>query len=505
MKLIRLTTTNPSGIFDNQVSDLTIQPYSKIALLNASFDTESKSVQVDASNNTVTMAVNGINNLKTVSFNDGIYNRENYQDFVNALNRSLNGSLSYDNVPDRGVEAKFHVGIDNKMRLGYRNSLLLIESDLEKRFQATTNMAIEYLPGNAIFKNSTNVSPPTNQCFAWSQHYLALGTGQATCRVRKADSGAGADEDDGFIFGVTFQDMKNFEGTTFNIDNFDMAIRVESDGRTYKLRIGNQETDTGVIINQNATATLETRDILSVRISGGDVQAVVHQYNPANVDNREDVILGIKQYNPVAYKLYPLLFIKGAGLVTEVDKLKHYFSPYDIVFDNKLNKTNADVDNDIVLGVNPPSRRGNYNLPQLVRWTGENGIQTTTLSSFFGFTKSEYTKPKSIAFEAVADQQFDFTNISDSYIIEMMNLELDSYDGEIGRRRSILGVIPESNDANEYGVINYEAHTPIFISINNKQQQILRNIIARITRNDNSGVVVRGLCSMTVLIKDADE
>jgi len=81
----------------------------------------------------------------------------------------------------------------------------------------------------------------------------------------------------------------------------------------------------------------------------------------------------------------------------------------------------------------------------------------------------------------------------------MLNIGLDSYDGELQSRVSYLSVIPKDDRENS---IIYDAPYPIFIDINNYQPLTVRNIKCRLLNNDLSAVTMVGVGTIVILLKD---
>ena len=86
-----------------------------------------------------------------------------------------------------------------------------------------------------------------------------------------------------------------------------------------------------------------------------------------------------------------------------------------------------------------------------------------------------------------------------------MNLQVDSYDSFSsdefpagGQRRNILSVIPSSNVT---GTIAYEPPYPTFLDLGNADPITLRNIKARVLRNDNTPVAKTGVGSLVLLFQ----
>ena len=106
---------------------------------------------------------------------------------------------------------------------------------------------------------------------------------------------------------------------------------------------------------------------------------------------------------------------------------------------------------------------------------------------------------------------------SDNFIIESMNIPLDSYDASAveyganpavpnpitemaGRRKNILMTIPVND--NDSGLVEYESSTPIFVDLDNANELNLKNINLRILRKDFSPIVQGDQTAIMTLLID---
>jgi hypothetical protein len=111
-----------------------------------------------------------------------------------------------------------------------------------------------------------------------------------------------------------------------------------------------------------------------------------------------------------------------------------------------------------------------------------------------------------IAYETdyIATSEFPIPQEADAFLVLLDSLQLQSYDSfsktqepSGGQRRNILTVIPSSNVT---GSLVYEPSYPTFIDLDNANPLLVRNIRARIVRNDYSPVAVEGLSSLVLLV-----
>lgn len=148
------------------------------------------------------------------------------------------------------------------------------------------------------------------------------------------------------------------------------------------------------------------------------------------------------------------------------------------------------VDSDTLLGAQPPSQnrgRSNHSLT----------FGSKLLSDFLRFSNLSYTEQLNFA-NFVADSMFDITDTADSFVVEMLSLDLDSYDSKTEGRRSILATVPKTENID--GSIVYEANYPTFINVRNKNPVALRNMWLRILKANLEPILITGTATITLLI-----
>lgn len=92
--------------------------------------------------------------------------------------------------------------------------------------------------------------------------------------------------------------------------------------------------------------------------------------------------------------------------------------------------------------------------------------------------------------------------IPSALVVEMPNLPLLSYDSYLHRRRPILAVIPSKDLEVNNDTITYTPNYPVFIDINNKYQELLNAIRVRLVATNNLPLKIKPLygCDLSVLI-----
>lgn len=131
-------------------------------------------------------------------------------------------------------------------------------------------------------------------------------------------------------------------------------------------------------------------------------------------------------------------------------------------------------------------------------------FSSMTLPTFLGYRLQTYSTAAINPARFKADALFDITDTADSFVVELLSLELDSYNSvdtptvRSGGRRSILATVPKTEGVD--GTIVYEVNYPTFIDIRNKNPVAIRNIRARILKSDLSSMIISGTATMTLLL-----
>lgn len=121
----------------------------------------------------------------------------------------------------------------------------------------------------------------------------------------------------------------------------------------------------------------------------------------------------------------------------------------------------------------------------------------SNVRDFLGYANNpSVTSKQPMSMKAV--QVFDPSDLAEAFVVEMLSMELNSYDATSNERRSILATIPKSEDVN--GNVVYDANYPLFIDINNAEDQLVRVLRARILNPDLTPLKIQGDAYMTILI-----
>lgn len=131
------------------------------------------------------------------------------------------------------------------------------------------------------------------------------------------------------------------------------------------------------------------------------------------------------------------------------------------------------------------------------------GIETETLlAEWLGFKHDRnpiigFSNGKSVSFKA--DFLFGSKIVADSFIVQLLNLPLKSYDMSAERqgRENILAIVPV-NDNDLF--VEFEPNNLLFLDIDNANEIQLVNLRLRILRQDYKSISTRGLSTIVLIV-----
>ena len=129
-----------------------------------------------------------------------------------------------------------------------------------------------------------------------------------------------------------------------------------------------------------------------------------------------------------------------------------------------------------------------------------------TVANYLGF-EEQNQNPKN---ELAVSQKFIATNTiskifsTNTYLVEMLSEQLNSYDSFDGGRKNILAPIPLSDHTVgiNTGIVHYEPSNLIFVNLRNDKERLLRNMRARIVTNAYEPITIEGIAELNLLIKN---
>ena len=315
MKLIRLVTDN-KGIFTSSFeNDMLIEPQSKMALLNLTFQTEFENITIDPSNSQITFKSDLIDadTQGTDGIENGVYTQSQIQDYYDAVELGLNSTLtlatSYTNstpaeeqdIDQNWVFSMFKIlDFAGKKRIEYRyvpflNPLVgglpfgrharkfYINGDTPQGATLDVDTTDNILttikaPGTA------HTTDRIRNTFVVPDRNMSVGNGIYMARCNNIVDNLTGLEDNGFAIGLSEIPIPQSALLTSLPDIYRAnEIRVNRHIETYKYTLnGGTEVDSGVTANyvdQDLTDELDEHDVMAFEMSDGNINFCVYQKN----------------------------------------------------------------------------------------------------------------------------------------------------------------------------------------------------------------------------------
>ena len=477
MRLVRLTTENNNCYFESIFnSDLTIKPFSKVALASFTTQLDNLNMVIDSQNNEISYSVDGSSNIKTLTLPNGTYTSSNIQDFWIATTKIFNESMAY---TTNQINRQWFCGTEGG------------------------RVTFKCLTGTRVAPQST-----TSSGLYVAKNLVPSGAGQG--KMRKADaSGAIGNNAYLYIKSPNNKGASSLRATFFREDSptesgfvlgytasnpIAGATEINPAGYLYGIRY-TQFTTPAVpykyIVNgvENVKAGVfpEEGDTLSIDTFNGYIYLRVFR-STTNVV--ETLYTGFYNHQT---DLFPLLLFVGVGTI--INAIQFTSDPYY----NIVNTFGGEP----VLSTN-----NNYVTIPINAVITQCFIQFNSpdLATILGYNKSRYPDSGFSALaqpDFIADKSFSLRDYSESYIIELLNIKLNSMDALSHGERSILYVIPQLSQIKEHVV--FEAPQLIFLNINNTYELNLRECKARVLKDDLTQFRCYGLSTIVMIIKDKDE
>jgi hypothetical protein len=481
MKLIRLVTEDSTGLFNNTFNeDLLVKPNSKLALQSLSIETLNNVIDIDSSNDEIQFQVsNGF--LKTARLSHASYNRNNYNDLLIDIQNALNNETGYLDPTDIirrnfGLEWKAEIDTNKKVSVAYE---IGVNGDYEDKFNIPADKLefVTNLTRRVLRPQAGQPSDANNDRSALFDTYISRGCSFIRARTHKYATVLAPPRQNGYIIGLSKTNISALQPNelTDAMLSYGIAVTCLNNARRYYTVADGVYTLSATLPNFNGDGDVNN-DYQEVMINFNKVTANIYQ-------NGDPIPVPLFDAAYTAgEKLYPFIVFRGTN--GEINSIRTIPSPYGAVTQGS----------EIIELAAPPQPQRN---------AGDNFIEfSQSLGEFLGFQNPR--RPQNGFINAVevnytAGTLFEATDIADAFVIELLNLRCESYDGLKQQRKNILAVVPKSNQGGE---LIYETNTPFFIDLNNAKEILLRNIKIRVVRPDYSEIRLLGTATMVLLLDD---
>jgi hypothetical protein len=482
MKLIRLTTENVNANFKNTFSeDIIIPEYSKIALHSLTTQIETSQIIIDAQNNELVFEIAGV--ARTIVLSHGVYDKTNIDNFFNDISTKMNMSLAY---RQSELAKQFQASTaQNKFVIQLKTGTVadvvkdLVAGDTN-RLIGSVNVKQNLSGGGSPINIQRNGgTDTTNDSFVFIKSPITKGCGSARARIYSNTNTVNG----GYIIGLLSEPVSV---TTPIIDptKIVFGIRFTDTAQPYKIFKNGVETATTTSPLAPSSTGGASNDAITLNVYGGKIYASVVN----NSNGRENGIdIDSINYNHQT-NLYPVIIMVSAQ--TKLESVQISTDP----FYNSTNNVYTLPEN-YGLGVIPYFVSSNYNTVLT--------FNDVDLAKLLGFPQKRipeegFLKTVNNNTEYKATNTLVFRDVADTYIVVLDNINTDAYDSKVGQHLNILSVIPQFDSIRERLV--YSATYPVFLSLNNPYKINLREIRARILKEDLSEILTTGYSQITILI-----
>ena len=490
MKLLRLTSREIDGSFSSDFNDnIELSPNSQIALQSISINADPLRINVNAQNNEIIIQW-ATATTRTITLTPFSYNSSNFEslleDIANKCNASIN-KVGGETNKTIGMEWDCDRDASNKVVVQYQNGQA---SEYAGEWEQTGTIirAPTGSTGNQGYwaNNGADTTHTINHISL--DKFISRGNGNVACRIGLLDATS-----NGYVIGLT-KNEQAIINNTFTESDITYGIGVYGDGarkyKTYREGVVSTSAQAVGYIDQDN----KNNDFQEIQIDGSKVKLNI--YNQAG--GTTPVNLAEFDYT-AGEKLYPVLIFLGAQANVYINALSTTPSPFnpDLAnfiadkylpdFDDALGKPPRQI-------TRPTNNRLSFGSDELAEFLGYNNRVNPVIAPLVA-TQASFQ----------ADRVFNVPEQADNYIIQLMNLQTESYDSfssstfaSGGQRRNLLAIIPNTN----LGNFVYYTPYPTFLDVKNKDTLILRNIKMRVLYTDYTPVSTSGLGSIVLLIKE---
>lgn len=484
MKLYRLINSDQKLTFDGDIQgNVILPPNSKVALLNANWKNTVRQIELsDGNNSEVIVKMNftpNTNHEYKFNLEPGVYttNSNSINQLLQNFKGLLNSVMNYiDENNEKALGLKWEVNYSessNKVKISTNQQniidpvIAIDELPSDSEFNYIKNNILDVNGDNTLYRSATaGVSEIYSRSAQFPISYGGFGSeGYLTmnavwqCSINELSGGSV-----GGIIGV----VCNPTDDRSDPSNYEYGISWTGLGYEYQIIENGVSSPSG--ITPNIVTDSDDNDFLQIRMTNNKIEVVI--YNDTIIP-KENVLVSEVFTNCT---LFPSLYLKDNN--TTIKNL----SVIPLIVGEPLNVIYKTLDTNFDI-IEP------YTEP--IIWEIE---MSEVLSDFLGF-EFPFLGGEKENFSATSENVRIYEG-SDAYIVEMNNLQLDSYDTMLQQRKSILNVITnENNDQN----FRYEASNPIFIDINNNFPIPLRNLNLKVLDDKYQEIENEGNANLTIL------
>ena len=504
--LIRLTSEKRNGLFETFFNDsITIKPYSSIALQSCNIANFIGSIEINTQNDKIQVVIsNDLANPQTLTIflSHEVYTRTNIMDLINDIQDKLNDSLSATNGFVFGFQFNIMINHLNNLEISVAMDRTLnapwVHNDDEAEYENCGS------DGSVLSRTDGQNSDNVNASFAYGLYPFIKSAGVFQARIQGFTNNAGGA---GVVLALV--DSSKFDkinGGLLEKTDIDYGIEFPNDHANNYIQILNG-VSTNTTLNPVLFGTANNghhNDVLEIRVSNGFISLVIYQ-NGVNGGNGTTILTEecdrTKDY-------YPYLAFKGN---CDVDEVSASYDPYssnalDNVIRTKTNKIQHLGTTNPIEPADPDDfNNGSFGLAfeglNLANFLGY-GASFLLPAGSFKLGEPEEFDHIALGYVLKAPKRLDTIIQPERFLIELLNINLDSYDAFTSSRKNILATIHLAHRSEDFNtsIIQYEPNSLHYIALNNAEPLTLRNINARVITDRFDPIETEGFNSINLLI-----
>ncbi len=520
-KLIKLITSDSNANFDNQFrNEIIINKNSEIALHSLSMTREEIKITIGPHNDLITFDIG--NGVRDFRLKNGSYTVHQLDTLIDDFNKKINSKIQVNLATsfagaDIEYGSYFEAFIDTSANDDMQFKLRLCRPP----FQGTKDVNgdepdinlknITRLDDN-IFKATDSPDAGLTTSFMHFDSPFIRGCGSFRARIGLLADNINPADPNGFIFGLTRR-IDKLQDDTFTRNDINFGIEILSTTSNYNKIVNGVTTDAGTSpLRFDGGTNANSHDYLDISQNNNRLVGKVYQVNNIVDIFNEPNAYSIESFESMREindeSLYGfIIFFSGNSRVV-LNSIRYHGAE-----DEQLKCFEIGADGeavDILATVQIP--RVQFFSKSLCDFNCV--FQTQEIATFFGFdARNNLSNNEEGGFEngdesfIASGTPFIVLDTSDIYMIEMLNIPLDSYEAHTESRKNVLAVIPvnENNVNMTVGTLQYESPNLNYISIKNDYELSLRNIKCRIVNSRFQGIETTGTSHITVFIRDKAE
>lgn len=503
MRLLRISTEDPNAIFEtNFNANIDIQPNTQIALQSfiakiAPDDTNLTDNDIQWSYGDNTLALN------LIPIRNGVFGSSNYIDLLDniqvALNDSFNNAGSNYNFLNQGDEWKLgrqmNVSVVNG-NTNIQNKIAYNDNQVEKNFRFQGDMTVLEPafspPGGTIEVDLPAFTSASYLHNCRSYYPLASGTGYFRVQIKTLDHDVGNTDpsllSEGFFIGISKNNLTNINANQVKPEDINYGIGVGYDQTNSRFTIYYMDesvrpVDSGVVPESSSGAYNANNSFVQLRLEGNQLH---FEYSDNNQEVQTLTTITFDRAEGEDY--YPFIVLHGSDDYVQLTYQEMTFDPY--VFPKNANSLEFDANF-------MPRWNGSTTTPMVLNFD-----LAGQLGKFLGYDLSKYPITQiGDNFNFKADDIFKSARTLLNMVLELVNLNVKSYDSESRQRRNILSTLLSADANRSVDTIP----SLVFIDLDNKETINLRNITMRLLDQDLNPVALDGKATATLLLKNIDE